>query len=85
MKSQTHTNLIIRSIIALALTMVIWLPVQALSAESADETMMNHTYGWMYVGLDSCRHLGGGPAGCHYHQAVQKIIVRSRSACEVNC
>jgi len=56
MKNQTHTNLIIRSILALALTMAIWFPIQALSAEPADENMMNHTdggnmmnhtYGWM--------------------------------------
>jgi len=56
MKNQTSTNLIIRSSLALALTMAIWSPIKALSAKPADENMMNHTdggnmmnhtYGWM--------------------------------------
>ncbi|MFO7559506.1 MAG: hypothetical protein R6X10_11805 [Desulfobacterales bacterium] len=42
MKKQTHTNLIIRSgfALALALTMVIWFPVQSQSAEPAKVTNM---------------------------------------------
>ena len=35
MKKQTHTNLIIRSGLALALALAIWSPVQSLSAEPA--------------------------------------------------
>ena len=35
MKEQTHTNLVIRSSLALALAVAIWSPVQALSAEPA--------------------------------------------------
>ena len=35
MKEQTHTNLVIRSSLALALALAIWSPVQALSAEPA--------------------------------------------------
>jgi len=98
MKNQTSTNLIIRSSLALTLTMAIWSPIKALSAKPADENMMNHTDGgnmmnhtygwmdgWMDVGLDCSRHLGGSPASCRYHQAVQGIIVvHSRPASEVN-
>jgi mannose-6-phosphate isomerase-like protein (cupin superfamily) len=36
MKNQTHTNLIIRSSLALALALAIWSPVQARSAEPAE-------------------------------------------------
>jgi hypothetical protein len=35
--------------------------------------------------LDGDRRTGGGPAGLRDYQAVQEIIVRSRSACELNC
>src|ERR1035437_8837740 len=40
MKNQTHTNLIIRSSLALALALAIWSPVQARSAEPAIGKMM---------------------------------------------
>jgi hypothetical protein len=40
MKKQTNTNLIIRSSLALALALAIWSPVQAQSAEPAEEKMM---------------------------------------------
>ena len=40
MKKQTHTNLIIRSGLILALALVIWSPVQAESAAPADGKMM---------------------------------------------
>jgi uncharacterized protein YhaN len=36
MKKQTHTNLIIRSSLALALVLAIWLPVQSRSAEPVE-------------------------------------------------
>jgi len=36
MKKQTHTNLIIRSSLALALALAIWLPVQSRSAEPVE-------------------------------------------------
>jgi hypothetical protein len=41
MKTQTHTNLIIRSSLALALALAIWSPVQAQSAEPAEKKMMD--------------------------------------------
>ena len=40
MKIQTHTNILIRSSLALALTLAIWSPVQAQSAEPAEGKMM---------------------------------------------
>ena len=40
MKNQTHTNLIIRSSLALALALAIWSPVHARSAEPAEGKMM---------------------------------------------
>jgi hypothetical protein len=40
MKKQTNTNLIIRSSLALALALAIWVPVQARSAEPAVGKMM---------------------------------------------
>ena len=40
MKKQTHTNLIIRSSLALALALAIWSPVHARSAEPAEGKMM---------------------------------------------
>jgi hypothetical protein len=40
MKKQTHTNLIIRSSLALALALAIWSPVQSQSAEPAEGKMM---------------------------------------------
>ena len=40
MKNQTHTNFIIRSSLALALALAIWVPVQARSAEPAEGKMM---------------------------------------------
>ena len=47
MKNRPNTNLIIRSILAFALALAIWSPVQALSAEPAGGNMMNHTNGGM--------------------------------------
>ncbi|MHB8203465.1 MAG: hypothetical protein ACYDHG_07125 [Desulfomonilaceae bacterium] len=52
MKSQSNTNLVIRSSLALALALAIWSPVQALSAGPGDGkmmegNMMNQTDGWM--------------------------------------
>jgi hypothetical protein len=40
MKTQTHTNLVIRSGLILALALVVWSPVQALAAEPAEGKMM---------------------------------------------
>lgn len=40
MKKQTHTNILIRSSLALALALVIWSPVQSQSAEPAEGKMM---------------------------------------------
>jgi hypothetical protein len=40
MKKHTHTNLVIRSGLALALALAIWSPVQARSAEPADGKMI---------------------------------------------
>ncbi len=40
MKKQTHTNLIIRSSLALALALAIWSPVQSQSAEPAEGKKM---------------------------------------------
>lgn len=40
MKKQTHTNLLIRSSLALALALAIWSPVQSQSAEPADGKKM---------------------------------------------
>jgi hypothetical protein len=40
MKKQTHTNLILRSSLALALALAIWTPVQSRSAEPAEGKMM---------------------------------------------
>jgi len=40
MKKQTHTNLLIRSSLALALALAIWSPVQAQSAKPAEGKMM---------------------------------------------
>lgn len=40
MKKQTHTNILIRSSLALALALAIWSPVQSLSAEPAEGKMM---------------------------------------------
>src|ERR1019366_7375470 len=40
MKHQTHTNLVIRSSLALAMALAIWSPVQARSAEPADGKVM---------------------------------------------
>jgi hypothetical protein len=40
MKKQTHTNLLIRSILALALALAVWAPVQARSAEPTEGKMM---------------------------------------------
>ena len=43
MKSQTHTNPVIRSSLALALALAIWSPVQARSADPAERKMMDAT------------------------------------------
>ena len=40
MKNQTHTNLLIRSSLALAMTLAIWSPVQSQSAEPAEAKKM---------------------------------------------
>lgn len=40
MKKQTHMNILIRSILALALALAIWSPVQSQSAEPAEGKMM---------------------------------------------
>ena len=40
MKNQTHTNLLIRSSLALAMTLAIWSPVQSQSAEPAEAKQM---------------------------------------------
>ncbi|MBC8018632.1 MAG: hypothetical protein H7X83_08955 [Verrucomicrobia bacterium] len=40
MKKQTHTNILIRSSLALALALTIWSPVQSQSAEPAEGKMM---------------------------------------------
>src|ERR1035437_9521561 len=40
MKKQTHTNILIRSSLALALALAIWSPVQSQSAEPAEGKMM---------------------------------------------
>ena len=42
MKNQRNTNLVISSGLALALALVIWSPVQALSAQPVDGNMMNN-------------------------------------------
>ena len=43
MKKQTHTNLIIRSSLALALTLIIWFPVQSQSAEPVEGKNMTES------------------------------------------
>jgi uncharacterized protein HemX len=40
MKKQTHTNILIRSSLALALALAIWTPIQSQSAEPAEGKMM---------------------------------------------
>ncbi len=63
MKSQSNTNIVIRSSLALALVLVIWSPVLALSAGPGDGkmmegNMMNQSGGWMGGWADGW--MGGG-------------------------
>jgi hypothetical protein len=89
MKSQSNTNIVIRSSLALALVLVIWSPVLALSAGPGDGkmmegNMMNQTDGWMGgrrdVAMDGGRHPGDSPARRRYQQADQQVVQRSALA-----
>ena len=67
MKNQRNTNLVICSGLALALALVIWSPVQALSAQPVDGNMMNNTNdGNMMNQTDKgnvINHTNGGMSG----------------------
>jgi hypothetical protein len=58
MKNQRNTNLVICSGLALALALVIWSPVQALSAQPVDGNMMNQTDKGNVI-----NHTNGGMSG----------------------